>query len=329
MRNIFEYTNNFGKYRHVKSILQYGDNELCQNPQVSVVMPVYGNPKFFTHSFNSVIHQDADFEYEVIVVDNTPLNANKSEVLKLIETANLPNVFYYRNEENIGMTGNWNRGIELARADLITFCHDDDMLYPDCLSKLWELHLKYPYKFIIPCQRNIDETVIYPLEDFPLKNLKGKECVPFRKLDIFMGNPTNGVGCLFYKKHMLELGGYNEEYYPSQDNALHVLYVFKYGAVYYRRSLYCYRITSNNTSNKVYKGFINNALFYGRCMAPLMRIPHFLQTMLLHALEVKQTNLMERVWGGRQDNAMKPTLCDKLVYKFLSCRNRLKNIGLL
>lgn len=328
MNNIFVHKNNFDKYSNTKSVLLFGDVLACPNPLMTVIMPVYGNPKFFVHSFNSVINQKVDFEYEVIVVDNTPLDNNKSEVQKLIESTNLPNIIYYRNEENIGMTGNWNRGIELARADLITFCHDDDMLYPDCLSKLWDLHLKYPYKFIIPCQRNIDETVIYPLEDLPSKKLKGKECVPFKKLDIFMGNPTNGVGSLFYKKHMLELGGYNEEYYPSQDNALHVLYVFKYGAVYYRRSLYCYRITSNNTSNKVYQGFINNSLFYGRCMAPLMRIPHFLQTMLLHALEVKQTNIMERVWGGRQNNAMGPTLCDNLVYIFLSFRNRLKNIGL-
>ena len=329
MNNIFIHKNNFDKYCNTKSILLYGDVLACPKPLMTVIMPVYGNPRFFIHSFNSVINQEVDFEYEVVVVDNTPLDENKSEVLKLIETANLPNVFYYRNEENIGMTGNWNRGIELARADLITFCHDDDMLYPNCLSKLWELHLSYPFKFIIPSQRNIDETVLFPLEDCVLEKLKGRECVPFKKLDIFMGNVTNGVGCLFYKKHMIELGGYNEEYYPSQDNALHVLYVFKYGAVLYRQKLYCYRITSNNTSNKVYKGFINNALFYGRCMAPLMRVPQFVQTMLLHALEVKQTNAMERVWGGKQGNTMVPTFSDKLVFKFLFYRNRLKVLGLL
>ena len=178
MKDIFEYVDNFGKYRHVKSILQYGDKELCQNPKISVIMPVYGNPKFFVSSFNSVIHQDANFCYEVIVVDNTPHDA-ESTVLGLIKSYNQPYVFYYRNEENIGMSGNWNRGIELARSDLITYCHDDDMLCPNCLSKLWELHNDYPNRFIIPNHKRINEFVYFPLADNVPSRIRGRECISF------------------------------------------------------------------------------------------------------------------------------------------------------
>ena len=282
MRNIFDYKDNFEKYRHVKSVLQYGDKGLCKKPKISVIMPVYGNPKFFTHSYNSVIHQDADFVYEVIVVDNTPLDETKSDILELIEESHLPNVFYYRNEQNIGMVGNWNRGIELARAELLTYCHDDDMLFPNCLSTLWRMHLRYAGKFIIPNCKIIDETVVYPLQ----KSLQGvsrkEKCVPFGKIDIFMGNPSNGVGCLFYKKDMMEIGGYSEEYYPSMDNALHAKYVFAHGAFRYLQPLYCYRISSSNESNNVYKGFIDNGLFYCECMSRRLGLPSFITKALIH-----------------------------------------------
>ena len=49
---------------------------------------------------------------------------------------------YYKNEKILGMLGNWNRGIELARAPFVTYCHDDDMLLPSALSRLMELQKK-------------------------------------------------------------------------------------------------------------------------------------------------------------------------------------------
>lgn len=324
MTNIFDYHNNFEKYRHVKSLLQYGDYSKCVNPLFSVVMPVYGNPKFFIHSFNSVINQDANFEYEVIVVDNTPIDGDKSDVLELIEKTNFTNVFYYRNEENIGMTGNWNRGVELARSELITFCHDDDMLYPNCLSRLWELHLRYPDRFIIPLNRSIDETICYPIENIEPHKLTGKECISFGKLDIFMCNPTNGVGCLYYKKHLIEFGGYNEEYYPSADNALHIKYVFEKGAVLCRQILFCYRITTNNTSNKVYKQFITNGLLYCDFMSNRMNLPNLVKKILSHAYLTNSTILAEKLWEKKDKYSITPSITDRIVFKFLSCRSTMK-----
>lgn len=330
MRNLFEYKNNFDKYHNVKSILLYGDTSQCMNPQITVVMPVFGNPRFFVDAFESVINQETDVVYEVVIVDNTPLDGKKSDILCFLEKSKYPNVFYYRNETNIGMMGNWNRGILLARAELITFCHDDDMLYPFCLSRLLELHAKYPNKFIIPAVRKIDENIHYPL-DTPVDSHSfwGHECYAYDKLDIFMGNPTNGVGCLFYKQHMLEIGGYDEEYYPSSDNALHIKYIFQYGAMYYRHTLFCYRISSGNTSHTVYKGFISNGLFYCKCMAHKIHLPKFLISKLTHAFLTKITINCEHTWGNADILSVTPTLSDRLIYKFLSWRNMLKRMGIL
>lgn len=323
MRDIFEYNNSFSKYDAVKSVLQYGSIERCPNPVISVIMPVYGNPKLFRYSYLSVINQRTDYQYEVVIVDNTPLDNNKSEILKLLETEQPDNVFYYRNEENIGMIGNWNRGITLCRASIFTFCHDDDMLFPDCLPTLLQIKDRYPGKFIIPSCKMIDERVGYPLDDDRLTKESAK-CTDFGKIDIFMGNPTNGVGCLFYKEHILALGGYDEEYYPSHDNALYIKYVCDYGSIRYKRQLYCYRITNGNESNNVYKKFISNGVFYSQCMYPYVKLPRFVLKAMTHAYEANITETMERVWGENTNYKSKRTLADKMVNLFLDIRRKLK-----
>lgn len=327
MKDIFEYQDNFGKYQKVKSYLLYGDISSCPDPKMSVVMPVYGNPPFFMGSFLSVMNQVIDLNYEIVVVDNTPYDGSKSDILKYLEDNRPHNVFYYRNEENIGMTGNWNRGISLCRAPIYTFCHDDDMLYPDCLSTLWALHIRYPNKLIIPVCKIINESFRYPF-DVKRKRIKGKDCISFDNIDIFMGNPTNGVGCLFYKDHIKKLGGYNEEYYPSMDNALHIKYIFEYGAIKYRQQLYCYRITDKNASNSVYKDFISNGLFYCQCMIPKLGLPNFFAKKLIHAYYVNITSTMEKVWAKKTETSVIPSLSDKLIGALMFIRTEMKTVRL-
>ncbi len=323
MNNIFLYNNNFDKYQHIKSIMLYGDVSLCPNPQISVIMPVYGDPPFFLNSYLSVLNQDIKLPYEIVIVDNTPLDGNKSNIQIFLEDNAPANVFYYRNEENIGMIGNWNRGITLCRASVFTYCHDDDMLFPDCLSTLLQMKVRYSGKFIIPSCRIIDERIGYPLNDDRIRKESSK-CSDFGKIDIFMGNPTNGVGCLFYKEHMVALGGYDEEFYPSHDNALHIKYICTYGAIKYDRQLYCYRITNGNESNNVYRKFITNGVFYSQCMYPYLKLPRFILKAMTHAYEANITETMERAWGKDKNYRYERTLFDEIVNFAFFVRGKLK-----
>lgn len=324
MRNIFDFYNEVDKYSHVKSLLLYGDKSLIPSPQMSVIMPVYGNPKFFTDAYFSVCNQRTKISYEIIIVDNTPFDGEKSQIQIFLEKQKPINVLYYRNQENIGMTGNWNRGVSLCRSEVFTFCHDDDMLLPDCLSILWECHLKYPDKFIIPIQRVIDENVHYPLADETKGHITFKKCIIFSKIDIFMGNPTNGVGCLFYKKQVLEIGGYHEEYYPSADNAMHICNIFRYGAMHFPEELYCYRISSSNTSNKVYKAFISNGIFYTQCMISEMNLPTIIGKILSNAYKNHITYSMTKKWDPDVKKLKKVPLFDQFVYKIFKLKRKIQ-----
>lgn len=51
---------------------------------------------------------------------------------------------YHRNAKNLGMAGNWNRGIELARGELVHILHDDDYVAPGFYAAVDALAETFP-----------------------------------------------------------------------------------------------------------------------------------------------------------------------------------------
>lgn len=220
----------------VKSILVYGDIETIKEPLFSIIIPVYKRYDTFRKALLSAINQDFKLNYEIIIVDNSEIFDPSSENLKTVREVNCDKVLYYVNEKNIGLFGNWNRGISKARGKYVTFCHDDDVLLNDALTNLYDASLKYPQKAIITRFHIIDMEDNY-LHYFDLKKrvkyfLKNKEYYKLTLYDFLLGNVTAGVGDLFIRDHLIELGGYDNNYYPCSDYALYAKYSHKYGSVY-------------------------------------------------------------------------------------------------
>lgn len=300
MNNIFEYHNSFEKNDAFPSNLIWGDYANCPNPVVSIIIPTYKRLDTLETSFRSALLQDCSFEYEIVLVDNNP-DAEDSSVLKIVETFNAKNVFYYRNEKNLGMLGNWNRGIELSRGEFITYCHDDDVLLPNALSHLVSVKRKVGDKCILAKMNMMDAegnlTYRYP---FPITILKGfmieREYYNYSLFDQFIRSQGFGVGCLFDKKHLLEIGGYNDAYYPSADYALQCVYTKKYGCVVSNRPTFTYRIAVNESS-AAYKDFVKRDYFFRECMSAHIPIPSFILRKLNDALFRVNTIMNNRGWG--------------------------------
>ena len=157
MRDILEIKDNFSIYKGIKSSLLWGNPSYCKKPKVSIIMPVFNHPDYFRKSLSSAINQDYTDDYEIIVVDNNDQTDGPTSNQVIVEEFRNPKVLYYKNEKNIGMFGNWNRGIELARAPFVTYCHDDDMLLPSALSRLMELQKKTGDKAIFSAYNKMDD----------------------------------------------------------------------------------------------------------------------------------------------------------------------------
>lgn len=139
--NIFDNTNNFNKKKHVNSRLIYGKVS-DSKPYITIAIPTYKRHQLLREAIDSAINQtNIPCEYEIIVVDNEVEfeSGVYSETEEIVKRYNDERLLYYRNNDNLGMFGNWNRCIELARGEWVSFLHDDDIIIPDYLEKVYKL----------------------------------------------------------------------------------------------------------------------------------------------------------------------------------------------
>jgi glycosyltransferase involved in cell wall biosynthesis len=99
-------------------------------PTVSVCIPTYNGAEFVARTIASVLAQDFD-DYEIVFGDDGSTDGTV-DVLRAVtdERARIvPGV------SGLGAPANFNRLIDAARGRYVKLLCQDDMLYPDCLSK--------------------------------------------------------------------------------------------------------------------------------------------------------------------------------------------------
>jgi GT2 family glycosyltransferase len=70
------------------------------------------------------LQQETQIPFEIVVVDNSEqINMKFVEWLKEKEYTK---VCYYKNSQNLGMFGNWNRCITLSQGEWVLILNDDD-----------------------------------------------------------------------------------------------------------------------------------------------------------------------------------------------------------
>jgi glycosyltransferase involved in cell wall biosynthesis len=103
-------------------------------PIVSVCVPTYNGLQFLQECLDSIISQTFS-DFELLIVDDR----SDDRTLKIAEeyADRDSRIVIVRNPENLGLVGNWNRCIELAKGEWIKFVFQDDIIEPTCLEKLF------------------------------------------------------------------------------------------------------------------------------------------------------------------------------------------------
>jgi len=106
----------------------------ASSPLISIVIPTWNRPAR-VEKLVGVINAGKDRgDIEIIVVDN---DSDERNWIQLQQVGNLhKNVRLYRNSKNIGMTPNWNKAIEYARGEWISFMCDDDLYKSDSIDRM-------------------------------------------------------------------------------------------------------------------------------------------------------------------------------------------------
>ncbi|MBF05474.1 hypothetical protein CL644_02090 [bacterium] len=107
-------------------------------PTITVAIPTYNKEKDIRRCIESVL-KNADEVDKIIVIDN--LSSDKTfAIAKEYE----PKVICHQNDTNIGMSGNFNKCIELCTTDWLMILHADDELLENAIAQYRKVILQNP-----------------------------------------------------------------------------------------------------------------------------------------------------------------------------------------
>jgi glycosyltransferase involved in cell wall biosynthesis len=118
---------------------------------ITFAVPFYGAVVYLERAIASIRSQTVG-NWRAIVVDDCAPQAGARELVEGIGDARL---MYSRNAHNLGLSGNWNRCIELSTTPLVTLLHSDDELLPHYAQTMLDAHAHWPNAAAIFCAARI------------------------------------------------------------------------------------------------------------------------------------------------------------------------------
>lgn len=129
-----------------------------KEPLITIAIPTYKRAEFLKLAIESAINQvqTDNIEYEIIVVDNEAGDQiNETQIIT--DAYKKDGVLYHKNDVNLGMIGNFNQCIKLAKGKWIAFLHDDDILDEIYINRIYSYINKYKnVQCFIPNYREIN-----------------------------------------------------------------------------------------------------------------------------------------------------------------------------
>lgn len=97
----------------------------------SVVIPTHNRLDLLKDAMETVLRQDYS-DFELMIFDN----ASTDDIRGYIESIGDRRIRYERSDEFLPVTASWNRAIDLAMGDYVTFLGDDDGLTPGYFTEI-------------------------------------------------------------------------------------------------------------------------------------------------------------------------------------------------
>lgn len=112
---------------------------MTSTPSLDVVIPHYGDPGLLAQAIESVTHQSDD-SWTLTVVDDS----DSPEVARLVQDLAPQKGTYASNPVRLGVAGNFQRCLDLARSPWVVFLGYDDRLLPDYVANVRRCAARHP-----------------------------------------------------------------------------------------------------------------------------------------------------------------------------------------
>jgi glycosyltransferase involved in cell wall biosynthesis len=113
------------------------------NPKLSVLLVTYNHEKYIRQALDSVLMQEADFDFEIVVADDHSTDSTLAIIGKY--RADNKNIRVLPSEHNVGITRNYQRGFAACRGEYIAVLEGDDFwISPNKVKSLAEFLDQHP-----------------------------------------------------------------------------------------------------------------------------------------------------------------------------------------
>src|SRR4051794_36774725 len=98
-------------------------------PQLTVAIPTYNGSRHLSDALRGILTQEG-VAFELLISDDR----SDDETLAIVRAEAGDRARVAVNGERLGLAGNWNRCVALARAPLVAIFHQDDVMRPGHLA---------------------------------------------------------------------------------------------------------------------------------------------------------------------------------------------------
>lgn len=190
------------------------------NPMVTVGIPTYNRAGYLKKAIASVLSQTYS-PIEILISDNAS-NDGTAAFLASIDDSRLR---YVTQASNVGMIGNWNACLDLARGEYFLLLSDDDRLAPDALRELMNAFSIREREQILA--QPDDGAFVYgycEIENAFFGTATRSRCAPLSerseeyRIGFLKSKRVNYPSAtLFRTKDIRSIGGYSTRYGPATD----------------------------------------------------------------------------------------------------------------
>lgn len=233
------------------------DEKMNRSPiKVSVVIPCYNYGAYISEAIASVVHQETNFGFELIVVDDASTDSSSNITLEVLGNATSSGLIkqeriqYLAKTDNEGVAAARNTGIEAARGEYIVCLDADDRLgSPLFLQTLSDNLDKSPFTGLVYTGLGIFNN------ENPQAVFKNAWPEPYDANKLLGMNQVPTCN-MFRKRAWQQAGGFKAHYTPAEDAALWLAIAMRGWEIKQVSSepLFFYRVHSNSLSSVIRKG---------------------------------------------------------------------------
>lgn len=198
------------------------------NELISIVLPVFNGEDYLKDSIDSVLYQTFT-NWELLILDDCSTDSTSKIAMEYVSKD--CRIKYYRNDKNLRLPGNLNKGFSLSSGDWLTWTSDDNYYYPNALEKMLAVAKEKGSEYVIASSIVINsngekiEEWIAPVDAYERSI---GECV--------------GNACFLYSRKVYEkIGDYNPEAVLCEDFDYWQRICMNFKPVVITEPLYAYR----------------------------------------------------------------------------------------